>query len=101
MKLSSEEVRHVALLARLGVTEEELEKFSHQLSDILENFEILQEVDTEEIEPTAHPIPLHTVMREDEARPSLSPKEVLANAPYEEDDQFRVQAVLDAGSIGP
>ena len=95
MKLSAEEVRHVALLARLGVTEAELEKFSHQLSDILENFEILQEVDTTDIEPTAHPIPIHTVLREDQARPSLNPEEVLANAPHEEDGHFRVRAVLE------
>jgi aspartyl-tRNA(Asn)/glutamyl-tRNA(Gln) amidotransferase subunit C len=95
MKLTAEEVRHVALLARLGVTEAELEKFSHQLSHILENFEILQEVDTTDIEPTAHSIPIHTVLREDQARPSLSPEEVLANAPYEEDGHFRVKAVLE------
>ena len=95
MRLSPEEVRHVALLARLGVTEAELEKFSHQLSNILDNFEILEEVDTTDVEPTAHSIPIHTVLREDQSRPSLSPEEVLANAPHQEDGHFRIRAVLE------
>ena len=95
MKLSLEEVRHVAFLARLGVTEENLEKFRGQLSDILENFEILQEVNTDDVEPTAHSVPLHSVMREDTARPSLGQDEVLANAPRQEEGHFRVRAVLD------
>ena len=95
MELSAEEVRHVALLARLAVTEEDLEKFGGQLSAILDNFEVLEEVDTEGVEPTSHSVPLHTVMREDEACPSLTPQEVLANAPSQEDGHFRVKAVLE------
>jgi aspartyl-tRNA(Asn)/glutamyl-tRNA(Gln) amidotransferase subunit C len=95
MKLTSEEVRHVALLARLGVTDEDVEKFRVQLSHILENFEILKEVDTENVEPTSHCIPIHTVMREDKPKPSLLQEEVLSNAPRQEDGHFRVRAVLE------
>ena len=98
MKLSREEVVHIALLARLGLSEEELEKFSGQLSHILENFEILQQadqVDTSDVPPTAYPIPLQNVSREDEAAPSLPQSEILANAPRQEEGCFQVKAVLE------
>ncbi len=95
MKLSREEVQHIALLARIGLDSEEIEKFRHQLSDILDNFEILQEVDTSTLSPTAQAIDLRNVMREDETIPSIPPAEILANAPQREDDYFRVQAVLE------
>ncbi len=95
MKLSREEVKHVALLARVKLSEEELEKFSFQLSNILENFEILQEVDTTNVPPTAHVIEMENVLRDDEALPSFPKEEVLANAPREEDGCFRVKAVLE------
>jgi len=95
MKLSREEVMHIALLARLGLSEEELEKFREQLSNILENFEILQQVDTSDVPPTAYPIPLENVVREDETSPSLPLSEILANAPRQEESWFRVKAVLE------
>jgi aspartyl-tRNA(Asn)/glutamyl-tRNA(Gln) amidotransferase subunit C len=95
MKLSREEVVHIALLARLGLSEEELEKFREQLSNILENFEILQQVDTSNVPPTAYPIPLENVVREDETSPSLPQSEILANAPRQEESWFRVKAVLE------
>ena len=95
MKISREEVQHIALLARLGVDEADLEKFSVQLSDILENFEILQQIDTTGVPPTSHPVPLSNVMRDDKPAPSLPQAEVLANAPQEEDGYFRVKAVLE------
>jgi aspartyl-tRNA(Asn)/glutamyl-tRNA(Gln) amidotransferase subunit C len=95
LRLSSEEVRHIALLARLGVDEADLEKFSEQLSNILENFEILQRVDTTGVPPTSHPVALNNVLRDDEVAPSLAPTEILANAPREEEDCFRVRAVLE------
>ena len=95
MKLSREEVKHIALLARLGVDEADLEKFSEQLSNILENFEILQRVDTTGVPPTSHPVALNNVIREDEVAPSFAPGEILANAPQEEDGCFRVRAVLE------
>ena len=95
MKLSREEVVHIALLARLGLSEEDLEKFREQLSNILENFEILQQVDTSNVPPTAYPIPLENVVREDETSPSLPQSEILANAPHQEESWFRVKAVLE------
>ena len=95
MKLSREEVVHIALLARLGLSEEGLEKFREQLSNILENFEVLQQVDTTDVPPTAYPIPLENVLRKDEASPSLAQSEILANAPREEEGCFRVKAVLE------
>ena len=95
MKLSREEVKHIALLARLGVDEADLEKFSEQLSNILENFEILQRVDTTGVPPTSHPVDLNNVIRDDDVAPSFAPGEILANAPQEEDGCFRVRAVLE------
>ena len=95
MKLSRDEVMHIALLARLGLSEEELEKFREQLSNILENFEILQQVDTSDVPPTAYPIPLENVVRQDEVSPSLPQSEILANAPRQEESWFRVKAVLE------
>ena len=95
MKLGREGVQHIALLARLGVTEADLEKFSEQLSNILENFEILQQVETTEVTPTSHPIVLNNVLRDDEVAPSFAPAEILANAPQKEDGCFRVRAVLE------
>ena len=95
MKLSREEVLHIARLARLGLTEAEVNRLGEQLSNILENFEILQQVDTGDVPPTAQAIALQNVMRNDEVAPSLSPSEILANAPRKEGDCFRVRAVLE------
>ena len=95
LKLSREEVKHIALLARLGLTKADLEKFREQLSNILENFEILKKVDTTGVPPTPHPVALKDVFRDDGVTSSLSPKEILANAPQEEDGCFRVRAILE------
>ena len=95
MKLSHEEVKRIALLARIGLSEEETEKLSTQLSSILENFEILQEVDTTDVPPTAHIIEMDNVLREDSAAPSFPQSDILANAPQEEEGFFRVKAVLE------
>ena len=86
---------HIARLARLGLTETELERLREQLSNILENFQILQQVDTTDVPPTAQAIPLQNVTRDDEVAPSLPPDDVLANAPQREGDCFRVRAVLE------
>jgi aspartyl-tRNA(Asn)/glutamyl-tRNA(Gln) amidotransferase subunit C len=95
MKLSREEVLHIARLARVALTEAEITRLSEQLSNILENFEILQQVDTTDVPPTAQSVALHSVMREDEVAPSLPPDDILANAPRREGDCFRVKAVLE------
>ena len=95
MKLSREEVLHIALLARVGLNEAEVEKLSEQLSNILENFEILQQVDTDNVPPTAQSIDLQNVISEDKVAPSLPQDQVLANAPKREGNFFRVRAVLE------
>ncbi len=95
MKLSRQEVLHIALLARLGLTEAEMNQLREQLSDILENFEILQQVDTTGVPPTAQSIALQNVVKDDEVAASLPENEVLANAPRREDNFFRVRAVLE------
>ena len=98
MKLSREEVLHIARLARVGMTDEDVARMSEQLSNILENFEILKEVDTAEVPPTAQSIALENVLRKDEIIPSLPPEDVLANAPRREEDFFKVNAVLEESS---
>ncbi len=95
MGLSREEVRHVAELAMLGLTEEEKGLFSEQLSAILDYAERLQELDTEDVPPTAHSIPLQNVMRDDEVTSSYPREDILANAPQSEQGSFKVQAVLE------
>ena len=95
MPLTRQEVLHIATLCRIGMTEEEIERFGEQLSNILEQFEVLKQVDTEGIPPTAQSIELHGVFRDDAAKPSLSKEETLRNAPLREGDYFRVKAVLE------
>ncbi len=95
MPLSREQVKHIATLARVGLTEEDISRFSHQLSEILEYFERLRQVDTEGVPPTAHTLPLHNVMRDDEPGPPYPRNDILANAPLPEGDYFRVRAILD------
>jgi len=95
LHLSTEQVQHIARLARVEIGEEEVERFSEQLSAILDYFQRLQQVDTEGVSPTAHTLPLHNIFRDDEPEPCLEPEEVLANAPQREGDLFRVKAVLE------
>ena len=95
MPLSRHEVEHIARLARVGLSEPDIEKFREQLSNILENFQVLQKVDTSQVPPTGHAIAMQNVMRPDKVAPSLPAAEVLANAPQVEADSFRVRAVLE------
>jgi aspartyl-tRNA(Asn)/glutamyl-tRNA(Gln) amidotransferase subunit C len=95
MKLTREEVLHIARLARLGLAEEEIDRLGGQLSHLLEHFQVLQQVDTEGVPPTAQSVELKSVMRDDVIAPSLPPEDVLANAPRREEDFFRVKPVLE------
>jgi aspartyl-tRNA(Asn)/glutamyl-tRNA(Gln) amidotransferase subunit C len=95
MKLSREEVLHIAALSRLGMTEEDIERFGAQLSNILENFEVLKKVDTEGVAPTAQPNALCNVMKDDVVAPSMPQSDVLANAPRREGEFFRIRPVLE------
>jgi len=95
MRLSREDVLHITRLARLGVTDAEVDKMQEQLSNILENFEILSGVNTDGVPPTAQSIALQNVLREDIIAPSLQVDAVLANAPRQENEFFKVNAVLE------
>ena len=95
MNLTREEVLHIAQLARVGLSEEDVGTFQEQLSEILDHFEALRELDTEDVPPTAYPLSLESVMRPDQVAPSLPQDEVLENAPLTEQDAFRVRAVLE------
>ncbi len=96
MRISKEEVEHVARLARLEVTEAEKEAFSQQLSSILSYFEQLKGVETTGVEPTATVLEQTNIFREDQVRPSMAPDKVLANAPDHEEGYFRVPKILES-----
>ena len=97
MSLTIEEVEHIAELARLGLSAEEVSLYRDQLAAILDYAATLQQVDTSAIPPTATVLPLRNVMRDDAVKPSLPCDDVLANAPDASDCYFRVRAILDAG----
>ena len=95
MKVSREEVLHIARLARIALTEAEITRLSEQLSNLLDNFEILQQVNTDDVPPTAQSVALQSVMRDDEVAPSFPPEDILANATRRDEDCFRVKPVLE------
>ncbi len=95
MALSRDEVLKVALLGRLKLSEAELEKFTTQLNQIVGYVEQLQQLDTEDVEPMAHPLPIHNVFRADEVKPSLEIDSALANAPKRDPEFYLVPPVLD------
>ena len=88
--IDRDQVLHVAKLARLKVTDEEVDRMAEELSKILEHVETMNELDLEGVEPTSHPLELSNVWAPDEPRPSLSVEEALANAPDREGGFFRV-----------
>ena len=98
MALSSKEVLKVGTLSRIRLTPEEVEKFSSQLSGILDYVDKLRELDTQGVEPLAHALPIHNVLRPDEPRPGLTPEQALAGAPHADGYFFRVPRVLDEGA---
>lgn len=95
MKLSKAEVEHVALLARLELSEEEKDRLTGQLNQLMEHFEQLQKLDTDDIEPTSHSIPVSNVFREDKVGECLTVEEALANAPESRDDYFVVPQIVE------
>ncbi|MBN1844322.1 MAG: Asp-tRNA(Asn)/Glu-tRNA(Gln) amidotransferase subunit GatC [Sedimentisphaerales bacterium] len=97
-KLTAEQVRHVAKLARLACTDEEIAEFTEQLAAILQYVGQLEQVDTADVEPLAHCLPVHNVFRRDEVRPSLTNDQALANAPQRDGEFFAVPKVLDDAS---
>jgi aspartyl-tRNA(Asn)/glutamyl-tRNA(Gln) amidotransferase subunit C len=95
VKIDRDMVEHIANLAKLELTDDEIELYAEQLSAILEYAERLQTLDTDAIPPTASVLPVRNVLRPDAVRPSLTRDEVLANAADSADGQFRVEAVLE------
>ncbi|WP_028544562.1 Asp-tRNA(Asn)/Glu-tRNA(Gln) amidotransferase subunit GatC [Paenibacillus taiwanensis] len=95
MSINLDNVEHVARLARLQLSAEEKHQFLDQLNAILKYADKLNELHTDDVQPTTHVLPIHNVMRDDVVRESLPIERVMANAPEEEDGHFRVPAVLD------
>ena len=93
-RITREDVAHVADLARLTLSDEELELFTDQLAAVLDHARDVEALDTAGVPPTAHPLPLRNVLRDDEVRPSLDRDEVLAAAPASEGGRFAVPPVL-------
>ena len=96
MELTLEDVRKVAVLSRLELTESELDTQRGHLNGLLAQFEKLQELNVDGIEPTSHPIPMTNVFREDLMRPSLTQSQTLANAPEARDGCFVVPQIMSA-----
>jgi len=96
LKVTKADVDHVAMLARLEFREDEKAEMARQLSRIVEYVEKLNELDTEDVSPTAHAVPLRNVLREDGARPSLDPEDALRNAPDREGAFFKVPRIIES-----
>ena len=92
--LTPDEVAHIATLARLALTPEELERYAAQLSTVLEHVETIRRLDIADVPPTAHAYPVSDVLRADEVRPCLGAEAALAAAPAVEDERFRVPRIL-------
>ena len=95
MKLNRKDVEHVALLSRLELSEQELDKYTGQLDAILEYIDVLNQVDTSAVEPMAHVLDIRNVMRADEVQPSLPREAALQNAPDAEDGFFKVPKIVE------
>lgn len=93
--LSEDIVKHVARLCRLKVNDEEVKSFASELSDILNYIEKLNKLDTENVQPLTHVLPLTNVLREDKVRASLSPEKALANAPEKIKGFFAVPKIIE------
>ena len=95
-KIDESQVRTVAKLARLDLTDEEVTEFSSELSAILDYIEKLNELDTDSVEPLAHCLPIHNVFRDDSVKSSLELEDVLKNAPQRQGEFFKVPKILDS-----
>lgn len=94
MKFTVQDVENMASLARIALSEEEKKKYAQSLNAILENLEVLNRVDTTQVEPTAYILPLQNVFREDREEPCLEKEVIFANAPEEENSCFKVPRIL-------
>ena len=97
-RLTEDEVRRVAVLCRIGLSDEEVDRLRDEMAGLIAEVSVLQSIDTSGIEPTGHAVEeVHTVMRDDTPRPALTVEDVLSNAPRREANYFRVPAVMDDG----
>ena len=94
-RITMDQVKHVAHLARLAITEEEAGKFQHQLDQMISFAEQLNELDTDQVKPTSHVLDMKNVMREDVAKPGLPVEEVVKNAPDSKDGYIRVPSIME------
>ena len=95
MRLTREQVLHIASLCRISMTEQDLDRAADQLGQILDQFEVLKQVNTDGVPPTAQSVPLESIFRADAPRPSLTQEETLANAPKQEGDFVKIRVVLE------
>ena len=93
-EITADVVRHIGLLGRIELTDEEVKTFGDQLAGILHYVDKLQELDTEGVEPMAHAVEIHNVLADDTPRESLAPNQALANAPQRDGDYFKVPKVI-------
>ncbi|HLG00710.1 MAG TPA: Asp-tRNA(Asn)/Glu-tRNA(Gln) amidotransferase subunit GatC [Acidimicrobiia bacterium] len=94
-RITGDDVRHVAKLARLRIDDAEVDQFAGQLAAILDHAADIEALDIDDVPPTSHPVPFDNVLRADESGPCLDRDEVLAQAPHVEDGRFRVPRILD------
>lgn len=95
MKLTKEDIDSVAYLSRLELSEEEKDKITGHINKLLDNFQTLQELNTDDVEPTSHVIPVYNVFRKDEIRPSLPMEDAIANGPQTADGCFVVPRIVE------
>jgi aspartyl-tRNA(Asn)/glutamyl-tRNA(Gln) amidotransferase subunit C len=98
-RISKTEVEKVAKLARLQLSEAELDEFTEQLGSVIEYVEKMNKLDTDQVEPLAHCLPVSNVFREDVVKESLGPEKTLANAPDNDGEFFKVPRILDDNSV--
>lgn len=95
MKVAKEDVEKVAVLSRLTIDEKQMPEYLSQFNDFLNYVDVLQKVDTENVEPLAHVLPMQNVFREDKIKPSIDRKLALSNAPEQEDGYFKVPRIIE------
>jgi len=100
MAISEQQVRHVALLARLALTDEQVESFGQDLNSILGHIDTISQLDLGDVEPTAHPLDVVNVTRADEVRPGLSCEDALRNAPDSDGTAFLIPRIVGPGEEG-
>ena len=93
--LTSDAIRHLASLTRISMSDDEVEKMRDEMSNILDNIAVLNEIDTDSVEPTGHSVDLKSVLRDDVSGDSLSTEDVLMNAPDSDEDLIKIKPVFE------